>query len=49
MMGEDGMTQEDFTGMQAERFAQLDTDGDGIVTQEEFAAHAKTRGGRQAR
>jgi len=38
-IGADGLTQDDFLARHQERFAALDTNGDGTITQEEFAAH----------
>lgn len=35
----DGLTQDEFLKRHQDRFAALDTDGDGTITQEEFAAH----------
>jgi len=38
---EDGLTKDEFVTAQTERFTALDTDGDGVVTAAEFAAHMK--------
>jgi hypothetical protein len=45
-IGEDGLSQADFLERQAERFANLDTNGDGVITADELAAQPRHRGPR---
>jgi Ca2+-binding EF-hand superfamily protein len=51
MMDADGsgeITVEDLDAMRANRFAEFDTDGDGLVSEAEFIAHAEARAAERA-
>ena len=46
--GSGEITLEDLDALKAQRFAEFDTDGDGMVSSDEFTAHAQARAGERA-